>query len=58
LFFGYHLLWPESFDGAFDVRSALIAMAAAVLLFKFKRSVMEVIGLCALVGLAVKLIPL
>jgi chromate transporter len=58
LFFGYHLLWPEGFDGALDVRSALIAVAAAVALFKYKRSVMEVIGLCALVGLAIKLIPL
>jgi chromate transporter len=58
LFFGYHLLWPEGFAGAFDVRSALIATGAALMLFKFKRSVMEVIGLCALVGLTVKLIPL
>ena len=58
LFFGYHLLWPEGFAGAFDVRSALIAIAAAVALFKYKRGVMEVITLCALVGLAVKLIPL
>jgi len=58
LFFGYHLLWPEGFAGAFDVRSALIAIAAAVALFKYKRGVMEVIALCALVGLAVKLIPL
>ena len=57
LFFGYHLLWPEGFDGAFDVRSALIAVAAAVALFKYKRSVMEVISLCALVGLTVKLMP-
>jgi chromate transporter len=58
LFFGYHLLWPEGFDGPFDVRSALIAVGAAVALFKYKRGVMEVIGLCALVGLAVKLIPI
>ncbi len=58
LFFGYHLLWPEGFAGAFDVRSALIAIGAAVALFKYKRGVMEVIALCALVGLAVKLIPL
>jgi hypothetical protein len=27
-------------------------------LFKYKRGVMEVIALCALVGLAIKLIPL
>ena len=58
LFFGYHLLWPEGFAGAFDARSALIAVGAAVALFKYKRSVMEVICLCALVGLTVKLLPL
>ncbi len=58
LFFGYHLLWPEGFDGALDVRSALIAIGAAVALFKYKRGVMEVIALCALVGLTIKLIPI
>jgi chromate transporter len=40
------------------VCSALIAIASAVALFKYKRGVMEVIALCALVGLAVKLMPL
>ena len=58
LFFGYHLLWPEGWEGAFDVRSALIAVGAAVMLFKYKRSVMETIALCALVGWAVKLMLL
>ncbi len=58
LFFGYHLLWPAGLNDALDVRSALIAVGAAVMLFNYKRSVMETIGFCALVGLAVKLIPL
>ena len=58
LFFGYHLLWPEGFVGAFELRSALIAVGAAIALFKYKRSVMEVIGLCALIGLAVKMLQL
>jgi chromate transporter len=58
LFFGYHLLWPQGFDGPLDMRSAIIAVIAAVALFKFERKVIEVIGLCALLGLAVKLIPL
>jgi len=56
MFFGYHLLWPEGFAGAFDARSALIAIGAAVALFKFKRNVMEVIFFCALIGLAIRLI--
>ncbi|HEX5394113.1 MAG TPA: chromate efflux transporter [Rhodocyclaceae bacterium] len=55
LFFGYHVLWPQGFAGRFDVTSAVIALLAAIALFRFKRGVMEVIGGCALVGLVVKL---
>ncbi len=58
LFFGYHVLWPEGFSGTFDWPSALIALAAAVALFKFKRGVIEVIAACAATGLMVKLIVL
>ncbi|PTU74365.1 chromate efflux transporter [Pseudomonas mangrovi] len=53
LFFGYHVLWPDGFAGRFDWPSALIALAAAVALFAFKRGVIEVIGACALVGLGI-----
>jgi len=56
LFFGYHLLWPQGFSGAFDWASALIALGAAIALFKFKRNVMHVIAGCAVVGLAFSLI--
>jgi chromate transporter len=57
LFFAYHVLWPQGFDGRFDAPSALIAVAAAVALFGFKRSVMQVIVASALVGLALSLVP-
>ena len=56
LFFGYHLLWPQGFSGAFDWASALIALGAAIALFKFKRNVMHVIAGCAVVGLVFSLI--
>jgi chromate transporter len=56
LFFGYHVLWPEGFGASFDWPSALIALAAALALFKFKRGVMEVIGACALLGLLVHML--
>jgi chromate transporter len=56
MFFGYHLLWPQGFSGAFDWASALIALGAAIALFKFKRNVVHVIAACALVGLAFSLI--
>lgn len=52
-FFGYHVLWPQGFTGRFDAVSALIAIVAAIALIHFKRSVMEVIAACAVVGLAV-----
>ena len=54
LFFGYHVLWPQGFAGRFDWQSALIALAAAVALVRFKRGVIEVIVVCALTGLVVK----
>ncbi len=54
LFFGYHVLWPEGFDGRFDLPSALIALGAAVALFRFRRNVIHVIAACAAVGLAVR----
>ncbi|MGH8355076.1 MAG: chromate efflux transporter [Pseudomonas sp.] len=56
LFFGYHVLWPQGFGGHFDWPAALIAVAALVALFRFKRSVIQVLGACALVGLAVHLL--
>lgn len=56
LFFGYHVLWPQGFSGHFDWISALISLAAAVALFRYKRNVIHVIAACAVVGLGVKLL--
>ena len=56
LFFGYHVLWPEGFEGRFDWPSAIIALAAAVALFRFKRGVIQVLLACAVTGLAVHLL--
>jgi chromate transporter len=56
LFFGYHVLWPQGFEGHFEWISALIAIAAAIALLRFKRNVMEVIAACAVVGLLSTLI--
>ena len=54
LFFGYHVLWPKGFSGTFDWISALISLAAAIALFRFKPNVIHVIGGCAVLGLVVK----
>ena len=56
LFFGYHVLWPQGFDGPFDVFSALIALAAAVALFRFKLGVLPLLAGCAAAGLLITLL--
>ena len=54
LFFGYHTMWPQGFDAPFDSSAALIAIAAAVALLKFKLNVMQVIGVCGLLGIGLQ----
>ena len=56
LFFAYHVLWPQGFGGRFDALSALIALAAAVALFRFKVGVMPLLAACAAVGLVATLL--
>ncbi|MBC3480653.1 chromate efflux transporter [Pseudomonas sp. SWRI77] len=56
LFFGYHVLWPNGFEGAFDWPSALIAVGAAVALLRFKRGVIQVLCASALAGLIIETI--
>jgi chromate transporter len=53
-FFGYHVLWPHGWGQGFDWVSALIALAAAIALFRFKRDVIHVIIACAVIGLIIK----
>ena len=52
LFFAYHVFWPTGFAGAFDPVAALIAIAAAIALFRFKAGVLPLLGGCAVAGLA------
>ena len=56
LFFGYHVLWPQGFSGAFDWLSAVLALAAAVALFKYKRNVIHVIAVSGLMGVCIRLL--
>jgi chromate transporter len=56
LFFAWHVLWPQGFGGRFDAVSALIALGAAVALFRFKVGVLPLLGACAAAGLAVTLV--
>ncbi len=52
LFFAQHALWPTGFAGDIDWIAALLALGAAIALFRYKRTVIQVIVACALLGLA------
>jgi chromate transporter len=58
LFFAYHVWWPKGFGSGFaggiDWISALITLAAAVALFKFKVGVIKLIAMCAVAGLVAR----
>ena len=54
VFFGYPVLWPSGFSGGPDFVAAVIALGAAVALFRFKANVIHVIAACAGLGLAVR----
>jgi chromate transporter len=63
LFFAYHVLWPQGFGASLasswagvDWLAVGIAGAAAVALFRFKRSVLQVIAGAAVLGLLAKMI--
>ena len=54
VFFGYPVLWPTGFSGGPDFVAAVIALGAAVALFRFKANVILVIAACAGLGLAAR----
>lgn len=58
IFFGYHVLWPHGGLTQPNWAAAVIAAAAAVALFRFKRNVIHVIAACAAAGLLIKLLGL
>jgi chromate transporter len=52
VFFAYHVLWPQGLHGQFEWLSAVIGVAAAIALFRFKVGVIPVVLACGLAGLA------
>jgi chromate transporter len=58
IFFGQHVLWPRGFEGTIDPVATAIALGAAIALFGFKRSVIQVVVACALIGLTAKALVL
>ena len=60
VFFAWHTFWPQGtaaapFAGSFEWFPVVVALAAFVALWKYKADIMQVIGVCALLGLAYSL---
>ncbi len=61
VFFAWHTFWPQAtaaapFGGPFEWPAVLVALAAFVALWKYKIDIMKVIGVCALLGLALSFV--
>jgi chromate transporter len=56
VFFAYHVLWPQGFDGSFEWFSAVIGAIAFVALFKYRVGIVPVIAACAGIGLGYSLL--
>ena len=57
VFFAWHSFWPKAtetapFTGPFDAISLVIAAASFIALWKYKADIIKVIGVCAILGLA------
>jgi chromate transporter len=55
LFFGHHVLWPQGFGASLDATAAVIALAAAIALFRFQWGIITVIAGSAITGLVLTL---
>jgi chromate transporter len=56
VFFAFHVLWPEGLGGRFEWVSAVIGLAAAVALFRFKVGVIPVVLGAGCAGLVAQLL--
>ncbi len=56
LFFAWHIWWPQGGSGPFDAVAAGLSVLAAVALIGFKRGVIQVIAVCALLGLLTRVL--
>jgi len=54
LFFACHVLWPQGLAGRFETGAAVLGLAAALALFRYKRGVIEVVLGSGLAGLALQ----
>ncbi len=57
VFFAYHVLWPAGLPGRFEWPAAVIGIAAAIALIRFKVGVIPVVVVSGLGGLALSFAP-
>jgi chromate transporter len=57
VFFAYHVLWPAGFPGRFEWPAAVISLAAALALIRFKVGVIPVVLVSGLCGFALSFAP-
>jgi chromate transporter len=55
VFFAYHVLWPHGLGARFEWPAAVLGIAAAIALFRFKAGVIPVIAACGVAGLVARL---
>ena len=53
LFFAYHVLWPQGFGGGLEPTAVAIAVVAMLMLFVAKRTALQTLAVCALLGLGI-----
>jgi len=56
IFFAYHVWWPNGLAGSVDWVAALLTLCSGIALIKFQRNVIQVLAVCAILGLIVKVV--
>ncbi|WP_370872684.1 chromate efflux transporter [Methylicorpusculum sp.] len=56
LFFAWHVLWPQGFEGQFDFMAAVICVIALLALFRYQIGVIQMIAASGITGLLFTLI--
>jgi chromate transporter len=49
-FFAYHVFWPDGLAGHIDAVAVVIALLAAIALFRFKAGVVPLLAVCGALG--------
>ncbi|WP_018233455.1 chromate efflux transporter [Thioalkalivibrio thiocyanodenitrificans] len=56
VFFAWHVLWPQGFEGDFEWFTALLGIAAFIALFRYRVGIIPLLIACAAVGASYRLL--